>query len=220
MNDEIQYTCPICKETHETKAYRLVDITGDPGLEKKLADDSLFTCECPTCGCGIHLNYSFLYQDPDIRQYIYVSEEPPASDGAALDQLEHNAFALAEGKTKDAILRIVYSRRDLKEKLEVFAHGMDDRILEICKGIALSQFPATEDFFVTDIRYRDIGGQEVLSMQISDGTEQYVLDFNGMYQQMQQAYAHLLPPLRGDAFCCVDLEYAAAFLRGLEEQVY
>jgi endogenous inhibitor of DNA gyrase (YacG/DUF329 family) len=215
--NEITVVCPICKKEHSAKAHRVVDVNREEDIQKKLDDDSLFAFDCPDCGCTVQLNYSFLYQDADIREYIYMSEEKPAEDAASIDQIARSAMALADGKTEDALLRIVYSRRDLKEKIAVFAHGLDDRIVEICKGIALSQLPATEDFFATDIRYRDIGGKEVLAIKVSDGTEQYVLDFSGMYGQMYAEYGSLLPPLRSHVFSCVDLEFAAAFLRGLDE---
>jgi hypothetical protein len=217
-SNEIIVTCPICKKEHSAAAHRVVDVNREEEIQKKLDDDSLFAFDCPDCGCTVQLNYSFLYQDADIREYIYVSEEKPADDAASIDRISKSAMALAEGKTDDALLRIVYSRRDLKEKLAIFAHGLDDRIVEICKGIALSQFPATEDFFATDIRYRDIGGKEVLAIKVSDGTEQYVLDFAGMYGQMYEEYGTLLPPLRNHVFSCVDLEFAAEFLRGLDDE--
>jgi hypothetical protein len=38
-----------------------------------------------------------------------------------------------------------------------------------------------------------------------------------MYSQMYAEYGSLLPPLRSHVFSCVDLEFAAAFLRGLDE---
>jgi hypothetical protein len=212
----ITVTCPICKHEHTTDAHRVVDIGKDEETSKNLDNDSLFEFSCPDCGCTVHLNYSFLYEDKDIREYIYVSEER-ATDAASMDQIARNAAALCDGKTEDGLLRIVHSRRELREKVAIFEHGLDDRIVEICKGIALSQFPATEEFFATDICYRDIGGKEVLALKISDGTEQYVLDFNGMYSQMYAEYGDMLPPLRGSVFTCVDLEFAAAFLRGLDE---
>lgn len=210
--------CPICKHSHEAQAIRVVDVNKDDKIREKLENGSLFEFDCPDCGFHMRLNYSFLYQDAGIREYIYVSEEKPTEDAASVDQIARNAMALTEGKTEDALLRIVYSERDLREKLAIFEHGLDDRIVEVCKGIALSQFPATEEFFATDIRYRDIGGKEVLAITVSDGTEQYVLDFAGMYEQMYAEYGQLLPPLRNRVFSCVDLEFAASFLRALDEE--
>lgn len=217
-NDRIVVCCPICKHSRETEAVRTVDADRDGTVQKKLEDGSLFAFDCPDCGFSMRLSYSFLYQDTKIREYIYVSEEKPGPDAASFDQICKNAMALTEGRTEDALLRIVYSVRDLREKLALFEHGLDDRVVEICKGIALSQLPATEEYYATDIRYRDIGGREVLAITMSDSTEQYVLDFAGMYEQMYAEYSSALPPLRNQVFCCVDLEFAASFLRALEEE--
>ena len=105
---------------------------------------------------------------------------------------------------------------ELDEKLRVFENGLDDRIVEVCKGFALSQFPASEECYAHAVVYDVIGGQEVLRVKCSDGTEQYVTAFREMYEQLYREYTGLFPPLRGERFLRVDLEYAAAVLRGEE----
>lgn len=207
--------CPICKHLHDAPATRVVDVGRDEKLKRKLESGELFRFDCPDCGYRMRLGYSFMYQDSGIREYIYLSQENPADDGCTVDQIIRNASGMAEGKTEDAILRIVYSEKDLLEKIRIFENGLDDRIVELCKGIALSQFPATEELFVTDIRYNNIGGQELFALSCSDGSEQYVLNFAEVYEQILGEYGSMLPPLRGNLFSCIDLEYAASFLRGL-----
>ena len=205
--------CPICKHDHETEAVRLVNVAGNEELKKKLDSGEIFEYTCPDCGSFMHLNYSFMYQDTDIREYIYLSEEKPEEGKYSFDQIAKNAMALAEGNTSDALLRVVYSEADLREKIRIFENGLDDRIVEIVKGIALSQFPSTEEFFVTDIRYDNIGGQELLRLICSDGTEEYVLEFNQIYNEIYDKYGNLFPPIRNSVFSCIDLEFAAGFLR-------
>ena len=53
-------------------------------------------------------------------------------------------------------------------------------------------------------------------MKCSDGAERYVTVFREMYEGLYREYAGLFPPLRGERFLRVDLEYAAAALRGEE----
>ena len=207
--------CPICKHLYDAPAVRVVDVCRDEELKRKLESGELFRFDCPDCGNRMRLGYSFMYQDSDIREYIYLSKENPMDDGCSADQIVRNAMFMAEGKTDDAILRIVYSEKDLREKIRIFENGLDDRIVELCKGITISQFPATEELFVTDIRYDNIGGQELFVLTCSDGTEQYALNFAEIYGQILGEYESILPPLRDNIFSCIDLEYAAAFLRGL-----
>lgn len=118
------------------------------------------------------------------------------------------------GNISDAVLRIVYTVDELNEKLRIFENGLDDRIVEVCKGFALSQFPAGEECYAQAVVYDVTRDQEVLKIQCSDGTEQHVPAFRGLYEQMYREYAGLFPPLRGKRFLRVDLEYAVAVLRG------
>lgn len=213
--NHVSVYCPICKHKHQVPAIRVVDVSADEEVKKKFVSGSLFQFDCSDCGNQMKLGYSFMYQDSAIREFIYLSREQPTQSGCTMDQIAKNAMSLAEGKREDALLRIVFSEKDLHEKIRIFENGLDDRIVEFCKGITLSQFPATEELFVTDIHYDNIGGQELLKLTCSDETEQYALNFAQLYDQMFVEYAHMLPPLRGSVFTCVDLEYAASFLRGL-----
>lgn len=86
-------------------------------------------------------------------------------------EIAQRAEKLSNGNTSDAVLRVVYTMDELNEKLRVFENGLDDRIVEACKGFALSQFPASEECYAQAVVYDVIGGQEVLKVQCSDGTE-------------------------------------------------
>ena len=163
----------------------------------------------------MEMSYSFLCQDSAIRQYIYLCREGLDESGA-LQEAAQRAKQLARGSTSDAILRVVCTMDELNEKLRIFENGLDDRIVEVCKGFALSQFPASEECYAQAVVYDVMGGREVLRVKCSDGTEQYVTAFRGMYEQLYREYAGLFPPLRGERFLRVDLEYAAAALRGEE----
>lgn len=211
--NSVSVYCPICKHTHQVQAVRVVDVSRDEKLKKKYESGELFRFDCPDCGYRMELGYSYMYQDSDIREFIYLSQEQPSEGGYTMEQIGKNAAAMAEGKMENSLLRIVFSENDLREKIKIFENGLDDRIVELCKGIALSQFPATEEYFVTDIRYDVVGGKELLKLTCSDGAEEYALNFPEMYGQMFEEYGHMLPPLRGNLFSCIDLEYAASFLR-------
>lgn len=208
-------TCPICKHEHTAPVVQVVDVERDKETWKSVQDGSLFRFDCPDCGYPMEMSYSFLCQDSTIRQYIYLCRDNLDEDGA-LQEAVQRAQTLAQGSISDAILRVVSTMDELNEKLSVFENGLDDRIVEVCKGFALSQFPASEECYAQAIVYDVIGGQEVLRVKCSDGTERYVTAFREMYEQLYQEYAGLFPPLRGERFLQVDLEYTAAALRGEE----
>ena len=211
--ETVKLTCPICSHTHAAPIVPVVDAGQDTEIWKSFRKGSLFRFDCPDCGNPMELSYSFLCQDSAIRQYIYLSREEPG-ERCTFQEIAKRAEKLSKGNTSDAVLRVVYTMDELNEKLRVFENGLDDRIVEVCKGFALSQFPAGEECYAQAVAYDVIGGQEVLKIPCSDGTEQYVPAFRELYEQMYQEYAGLFPPLRGERFLRVDLEYAAAVLRG------
>ena len=208
-------TCPICKHEHTAPVVQVVDVDLDKETWKSVQDGRLFRFDCPDCGYPMEMSYSFLCQDSAIRQYIYLCRDNLDESGA-LQEAARRAKQLARGSTSDDILRVVCTMDELEEKLRVFESGLDDRMVEVCKGFALSQFPAGEECYAQAVLYDVMGGQEMLRVKCSDGTEQYVTAFREMYEQLYREYAGLFPPLRGERFLRVDLEYAAAALRGEE----
>lgn len=215
--ENVVLTCPICKHEHAAPIVPVVDVVRDKETWKSVQDGSLFRFDCPDCGYLVELTYSFLCQDSAIRQYIYLCRDGLDENGA-LQEAARRAQTLVQGSTSDAILRVVCTMDELNEKLRIFESGLDDRVVEACKGFALSQFPASEKCYAQAVVYDVIGGQKVLWVKCSDGTEQYVtaFRFREMYEQVYREYAGLFPPLRGERFLRVDLEYAAALLRGEE----
>ena len=201
-------TCPICKLEHEAPLFTVIDAGKDKEAREKLISGGFFEFVCPDCGYVTDLRYNCLYVDGDIRELIYIA--------ASGDEPEKDAVRASEGipfcASGDSLMRIVSTADELREKLLIFENGLDDRLVEVCKGIAISQFPSDDDYYITDIKYDVISEQELLRIKCSDDTEQYVLDFGGFYAEIYDSYAALMPPLRGSAFCRVDLEYAASLL--------
>lgn len=208
----VTLTCPICKRDHSAPLYRRIDAGEDSKAREKLLDGDFFHFSCPDCGYLSELHYGCLYIDRDIRLLIYLAEEKETEAAA-----EAAARDLPFWRQGDSLLRVVRSSKDLGEKLRIFDGGLDDRLVEICKGMALSQFPSDDEYYVTEIRYDVIGQQEVLRLACSDGSEEYVPNFPSLYQQIYDQFAAKLPSLRGSFFQCVDLEYAAALMRGFQE---
>ncbi|MCD8366415.1 MAG: CpXC domain-containing protein [Clostridiales bacterium] len=211
-------TCPICKKDHEVPIWRKIDVQKQPEAKQALLEGTFFDFSCPDCGYASRLHYGSLYVDAALRELIYISgkaDEAVADSERAAAQLAQDVPFYHRG---DSLLRIVPSAENLKEKLLIFENGLDDRLVEMCKGVALSQFPGEEDYYVTDIHYDVIGEQELLRLTCSDETEQYVLDFAGLYEQLYGQFGALLPPLRGSGFTRVDLDYAAELMRGMQEE--
>lgn len=209
--NKVAIVCPICNRSHDTETSTIIDAHESEEIREKIIKGTFFDFDCPECGHHSQLHYSCMYRDEDIREYIYLSADQD------LEKAAENAQKILGKSISDGLLRIVHTAQELKEKILIFEHGWDDRMIEICKGISLSQFPSDDKFYVEEISYDCIGEQEVLRLKCSDGTEQYVLDFHSIYDQMFSQYGEQLPPLRSGMFTCVDLDFAAAFLRGVQE---
>lgn len=215
----ITLNCPICKRDHAAKIWHRIDVNVEKDAAEKLLKGEFFRFTCPDCGYESELHYSCLYVDRDIRLIIYLAGDHESDALGAEQAAAQAAEDIPFWKTGDSLLRIVHSAEELKEKLMIFDNGLDDRLVEICKGLSISQFPSDDNFYVTNIRYDVIQQQEVLRLTCSDETEQYVLDFDGFYKQIYEQYNSLLPPMRGACFNCVDLDYAAALMREMQEQM-
>jgi hypothetical protein len=91
--------------------------------------------------------------------------------------------------------------------------------VEIAKGNALSQLDP--NIFVREIHFDVIGGQRVLTLFCENGEESdeelYVTDFDKLYSELSERYESLLPAFATKAFCEVNLDYAADFLRTVEK---
>jgi predicted RNA-binding Zn-ribbon protein involved in translation (DUF1610 family) len=205
-----EFTCPSCGAVSKVQTRGPVNAQTDPSAKTAILKGTYFNYRCAACGNEIRLLYNCLYIDPDLRQAICL-----ITDGS--NDAEHVPLL----KNGGYILRIVRSVNDLREKLLIFDAALDDRIVEIAKGTALSQLPT--DSFVSEIHFEVIGGLRVLVLihrderNENDGEDEinYVTDFPRLYDELARKYASSLPPLRGDTFQCVDVEYAAEFLRNL-----
>lgn len=126
--------CPICEHGHAAPIVPVIDIERDKETWKSFRDGSLFRSDCPDCGYPMEMAYSVLCRDSAIRQYIYLCREALDESGA-LQEAARQAKKLAQGSTSDAILRVVCTMDELEEKLRIFEDGLDDRIVEVCKGL-------------------------------------------------------------------------------------
>ena len=230
---KVKIECPICKKIHEAEIHSVIDIRKEPEMKDRLMKEDIFGFQCPECGFYSDLHYDVLYADPEAKLFIYLSDSPRPSSGGVSEQaqgidaggqkewerIREKAAQKAAGCSEegavpqDAVFRLVFTLEDMKEKIRIFDHGLDDRIVEIFKGFSLSQFDYSENYYVTDIRYDLIDGKEFFRIRVSDGTEQYVLDFNGGYEQILNEYIEKIPPMRGSVPVCVDLDNAAALVR-------
>lgn len=202
-------TCPSCGSLSKAEARGAVNAREDPAAKKAIIDGSFFSHTCPACGNTTRLIYNTLYVDPDKRVMIGL-----AADGGLDAQSQLMSAANGLSIPDGFILRAVLNANDLREKILIFDAGLDDRIVEIAKGNALSCLEP--DTFVSEIHFDVIGGRRVLTLFCGNGGEDellFVTDFDTLYAELAERYERQLPSASARSFCLVNLDYAADFVR-------
>jgi hypothetical protein len=209
-----EFNCPSCSTLSTVEARGTVNAQEEPLAKKAIIDGSFFDHTCGTCGNKTRLIYNMLYIDPARRMMVCL-----VADGGLDAQARMMSAAKGLSYPDDFILRVVHSANDLREKILIFDESLDDRIVEIAKGNALSQLEP--DIFVREIHFDLIGGQRVLTLFCKNGTESeeilYMTSFDTLYSELSERYESRLPALATKSFCVVNLDYAADFLQSIEK---
>ncbi len=169
----IQYACHQCGKIHEMPAIRIADET----MEKEVLHAEIFRTICPSCHGENAIYYPMAYADHARRfliQLIDPSEECEDPISEFLDEYDPEE---KEEILNHYELRTVVSSNQLAEKILIFEHGRDDRVLELCKvilkGTLASQYP---DLKIRNLFYtfRAAQKEDQFSIETDDGFGQAV----------------------------------------------
>lgn len=202
-------TCPKCGKESDFILWQSLNGEIDPEAQQKLLDGTLFRFQCESCGYEAHVDYGMLYHDMAHQAMVYyVRPESVEQTKKMMEEAEGQFGSAMSGYKK----RVVTSQNSLREKAILFQHGLDDRVVEICKLFYLAnaseQFPKaniTEVFFsiIDDDTYLlEFFGDESFSAEIP----------RGVYEETRKSLAEKLEAA-GDSESVVNLEWAMEFLR-------
>lgn len=158
----------ICTECgHENEVTICPGLTAQVDTDKfvGLISGSLFNFDCAGCGKKGHLNYDMIYHDIVHRAVIhYVTSE--ASLQKAKESIEKmKALDGENAMPEDYTYRIVKSQNALREKALLFSYGLDDRIMEILKGLSVSGAKKEHpDLQIVEVLYLTQGGKWMLQI--------------------------------------------------------
>ena len=138
--DEIEDSiiCPECGHEQELHVIPSVNVTLDPDMKDKVLSGDIFLFTCEKCGFTGFAGYPFIYEDKETNGGFLIYLEPECEDrevgidGDVADQV------LLQNMT----MRLVTTVNELKEKVFIFEAGLDDRIIELFKTLALSKMRA------------------------------------------------------------------------------
>ncbi len=127
-------TCPNCGEKVSFQAYDTLNRAFDPDAAYRLMNGRFFEIRCPHCGTIATPLYNMLYHDPENITLIWYSYDREELSGsvALLQNLREQVPAVAE-LAAGYRLRITDDPLTLSEKALIFAHELDDRVIEIYK---------------------------------------------------------------------------------------
>ncbi|MBE6760442.1 MAG: hypothetical protein E7554_10250 [Ruminococcaceae bacterium] len=134
----IKIKCAECEHENEVTIYAGLNAQVDTEKYVELLNGTLFNFDCAGCGKKGHLNYDMIYHDIVHRAVVHYVTNPDSLKKAkeAIETMKN-----LEGENampKDYTYRIVNSQNALREKALLFNYGLDDRVMEILKGLSVS----------------------------------------------------------------------------------
>ncbi len=134
----VKIKCQECGQENELPIWLSMNAQVDTDAFAQMLSGTLFTFEC--CGCGKkgHLNHDMVFHDVVHRVILHyvVSEQ---AEKMAQESIRKMLSETSEkALPSDYTIRIVKSQNALREKALLFHHGLDDRVMEVLKGISVS----------------------------------------------------------------------------------
>lgn len=124
MPEEQVFTCPQCENEQVFVEWHSVNVTNDPEMKAKILFGELFKAKCNRCRFEGELKYPLLYHD--MEQKLMIRFWP---EGGQPDAEESELLEIMEGYR----FRLVYTIKELQEKIRIYDACLDDRVIELLK---------------------------------------------------------------------------------------
>jgi uncharacterized protein (UPF0212 family) len=203
--------CPKCGAEHDFAIWTRINTDLDPDLDKKVRSGELFRTVCPSCGQQIDVVYPCLYHQMKNKVMIYYAPGREAMAKAA-EAFEDGLEEAGEKRSFDARKegyrnRVVGSLYDLQEKISVFAAGLDDRVVEICKVLIGSELQESQPDAAFDdlLYYRSGSGEDRLAL-MKEGNAFASISLPGdIYEEVKRRYQPLIDQYGNETI--IDMEW-------------
>jgi hypothetical protein len=144
---ETTFICSKCGKPSKIPIWENINVDLNPELKEKVVDGSLFLVSCPYCSFQQRVECPVLYHD-QTRKYV-VWWFPKDSNGKQnyTDEEINQFIPIISGYR----LRIVATLNELREKIFIFDHTLDDRVIEILKFMVWKEYLETKGVKPNDI---------------------------------------------------------------------
>ena len=217
--DEI-ITCPKCGNQAPFMIWRSVKTMIDPEMKAAVRDGSAFLFTCPKCGNQAVIDYGFLYHQMEDRIMIFYAETDEDAEGF-MSSFRKDKFPvemqdiLGDFLNDNYLVRIVRSRYELREKLEIFDAGLDDRIIEIFKIFLYIKFLERGSKGEKIEMYFEHDDQRNIIHILEDGRYTAGSEITqSAYENIAKEYRRHLPDIRKDD-PVIDRNYVLRFFKSV-----
>lgn len=215
----IEGKCPNCDADKKVSRVEIINTAQDTGLKEALLSGEYFSERCDACGENFTAATPLIYYDPNLHTMIQFVPGRETDEALLIHDIQ-KAFELAEIDQKSRFTRRVVREVNLLiEKMHLLDAGLDDRVVELVKAVALQSH---QDYLpdVRDLRHiLYIPGKKKENSQLvflyKNLEEVPAMDFSReLYDQIGMYYFERVQAL-GD-LTTVDLPWAIEFLKKAE----
>lgn len=173
----IEVSCPKCGRRMRVQTHASINRQQDELAAKRLSQGTLFDAKCPSCGAVTELNYPVLYHDmahrlmvqyvsgqEDVRLALQTFHRLLAGSSSLVDAGPMSGAAserMGEVVASQYCLRVVTTHNALREKALIADAGLDDRVVEVAKAVALYQLEGAEVARSAEAYFDGVDGGDV-----------------------------------------------------------
>lgn len=211
--------CPKCGHEAKFTVWQSINTATDKDMKEAVGNGSAFVFDCPECGSKTAINYSFLFHQPENKFMVYCAVKN--EDAEKMYKLfTENPSELTKDETlqiseSEYVYRIVRSADALREKVNILENGLDDRIIEIIKGVYVSRITNGKNKIgkIRNIMFStDNIGRYILQVLTENSSEPVYYEVSkDTYEKVYDAYKDKIPPMKNEYI--VDLNRAAEILQ-------
>ena len=167
MPEQASLTCPACAHPQTITLWKSINVTLDRSLKGQLLKGEINLFKCEKCHEEAWIPIDLLYHDMEAKVMIYLIY-PDKDDGIDIEALRNSPI---KAPSRDYKLRVVTSLRQVIEKIFIFDHRLDDRIIELLKFAMWEGQAGTEQLPEDRLFYHGLteGNELILALYDSSG---------------------------------------------------
>jgi hypothetical protein len=213
-------TCPGCGRRSTFTTWSSLNATLDPDQKPRLLSGELTRFTCPACGHSAEVSYPLLYHD--MERQLMLWHVPDASVKHGYEAPGELPAAMRKTLGAGYRFRRVGTLNSLREKVLIFDHDLDDRVVEVLKLLVVAQAPSGKiptgaDVYFSEIVREDDGSNGLAFTIVSEkGSSGAILPM-GMYQKVAADLARGLAQPPDGSWPVIDSEFAFRLFSSAEK---